>query len=581
MLALGINEGINSSVVVAENGQIRFALQEERVNRQKEFVGFPHQALDFTLRHLGLSASDLDCVCLSNLKSPTFTKSEFQAAYQRNAEQTIEELTRKGSTWDKIKKTRLTPARPKKPDPPDLRVESMLVDHGLQAVPVRRTHHHLNHAATAYFGLRENPRDPHLVVTLDGGGDDDCAHVYVGENNQLRLLASTPAGHSLGNLYSRVTHFMGMTPHEHEYKLMGLAAYAKPEYCADLMGRFRNYLEVDPDDPLRFRCKLPVTTFQCAPFLARDFPRVRFDNLAGALQFFTEELLVDWIQKLIRHTGITRVVCAGGVFMNVKANQRLAALPEIRYFDVFPSCGDETLPFGALWLEQAHDEICFETFCLGPDPSYDLEPALEEHRGQIQVESLQQPEVRIAELISQGLVVARCCGPMEFGARALGNRSITADPSDVRIIPRINKMIKQRDFWMPFAPAVLLEDAHQFLKIPGTLPSRVSPFMMHTFDTTDRREEFIAGVHAYDLTSRAQVVSPGSNGPFHSMISEFKARTGKGVVLNTSFNLHGWPIVMGSRDALGVLLNSDLTHLVLHDRLVTKVSTPSDPKGTT
>lgn len=578
MVVLGINEGINSSVVVSDAGRIRFALQEERVCREKEFVGFPRQALDFTLKHLALSPSDVDAVCLSNLKSPGFTKSEFHQAYARNAEQSIQELVAKPTRWQKLQKARLTPARAKKPapDPHNVKVEQLLAEHGLGQVEVMRSHHHLNHAAAAYFGCRQNHADPHLVLTLDGGGDDDCAHVYVGEKGRLRLLGATPAGHSVGNLYSRVTHFMGMTPHEHEYKLMGLAAYAKPDYCRDLIARFREYLEVDPQDPTRFHCKLPVTTFQCSPFLTRDFPRVRFDNLAGAMQFFTEELLIQWVRGLIRHTGIGRVVCAGGVFMNVKANQRLAALPEMRYFDVFPSCGDETLPFGACWnlhAQRSADQganIEFDTFCLGPSPTYDLDEARRKYADQVVFTALQDPEAELARLVADGLVVARCRGPMEFGARALGNRSITADPSETRIIPRINKMIKQRDFWMPFAPAVLLEDAGQFLQLPASLPNRLSPFMMHTFDTTARRDEFLAGVHAYDETARAQVVSPSSNAGFYRYIEEFKRLKNKGVVLNTSFNLHGWPIVMGACDALEVMVQSDLTHLILEDWLVTK-----------
>ncbi|MBX3170238.1 MAG: hypothetical protein KF760_22725 [Candidatus Eremiobacteraeota bacterium] len=574
MVVLGINEGINSSVVVSENGQIRFALQEERVCRQKEFVGFPHQALDFTLKHLGLGHTDIEAVCLSNLKSPGFSKEEFHANYRRNAEQTVEELTKKPGAWEKIRSTRLTPERPKpeKPDPTNLKVEGWLADHGLGQRPLVRTHHHFNHAASAYFGLRQNPKDAHLVVTLDGGGDDACAHVYIGEEGRLSLLAATPYGHSLGNLYSRVTHFMGMTPHEHEYKLMGLAAYARKDYCQKWIDRFHEYLEVDD---LKFRCKLPVSTGQCAPFLARDFQRVRFDNLAGALQFFTEEMLVRWISGLVRKTGIPRVVCAGGVFMNVKANQRLAALPEISFFDVFPSCGDETLPFGAVWAyhaERAQDHgvgIEFETFCLGPKADFDLEQARARYPD-LHYEKLEDPDRTIAELIARGTVVARCRGAMEFGARALGNRTITADPSDLRIIPRINKMIKQRDFWMPFAPAILLEDAREFLHLPHSLPARLSPFMMHTFDSSQRREEYQAGVHAYDHTSRAQIVSSRSNAGFYQMIQYFKQLTGKGVVLNTSFNLHGLPIVMGACDAFEVLTQSDLTHLVLEDQLVTR-----------
>lgn len=582
MVTLGINEGINSSVVVCRDGQITFALQEERVSREKEYMGFPTQALKFTLEHQKLTPEKIDKVCLSNLESPGFTKEEFLAAYEAAADAPLEEKAVRGwkAALDKVKHTRLTPERKKtavvERSPYNQKVESLLEEHGFSPEQLVRGHHHRNHAAAAYFGLRKNEQEPHLVLSLDGGGDEACAQVYRCQEGRMELLHTTPVGHSLGNIYSRVTHFMGMRPHEHEYKLMGLAAYAKPDYCQRYVDIFDSYLDLDPEQPLGFLCKAAGGTTRISPYLARDFIRVRFDNLAGGLQFYTENLLLKWVQAAVRSTGIHKVLGSGGVFMNVKANQRIAALPEVEYFDVFPSCGDETLPFGAVWDQYAGStegggrEICFESMCLGPDPEYDWDQALARFGNRIVVRDLEDAESDTARMLAEGKVVARCSGGMEFGARALGNRSILADPANSEVVPIINKMIKKRDFWMPFAPAMLLEDAAEFIDIPASLPQRLSPFMMHTFETTERRPDFIAGVHAYDETTRAQCVSPQSNPGFHKLIGAFKKLTGKGVVLNTSFNLHGYPIVMGSCDAIDVLLRSGLTHLVINDRLITK-----------
>jgi carbamoyltransferase len=571
MLTLAINEGINSSVVVSEDGRIRLALQEERVRRVKNFMGFPHEALAATLRYLDLEPADVDVVALSNLESPRFTKESFYSWYDATADRplrgTVEgEVTRSTASWLRSRIGR-------DGDP----VAEALGRHGLGDRPLRRTHHHLNHGASAYYGLRLDADAPYLVLTLDGGGDGDCAHVYRGERGRLELLASTPNGHSLGHLYARVTHLMGMTPHEHEYKLMGLAPYADPDRVAPLVERLRAYLDLDPDNPLAFKRLTAEPTHMQQPRLQYDFRRVRFDTLAGAIQAFAEELLCRWVAEAVRVTGIPRVLAAGGVFMNVKANKLIGELPGIEHFDVFPSCGDESLPFGAAWLhetERAPDAVtprALRTYALGPEAGADLDEARSRYGDRIELQQLTDPARECAELLAAGEIVARCSGPMEFGARALGNRSIVADPSNAKVVPVINHMIKHRDFWMPFAPAILAENAADYLVLRDTLaPDDPSPFMMHTFDTTDRREEIVAGIHPQDATARPQIVSRESSPAFHGVIDAFKRITGRGAVLNTSFNLHGFPIVQGACDAVDVLLRTSLERLVVDDVLITK-----------
>ena len=577
MATVAINEGINSSVVVCEDGKAVFALQEERVNRIKNYMGFPRQALEFALAHCSLKPREVECVCLSNHNSPVISKEDFLALYDATADKAERGLIESdlASVQKRFAHVIRKLNRKITLRNPNQIVENQLVEFGFDPAKTVRFHHHLNHAASAYYALRQNPRDPHLVLTLDGGGDGDCSHVYVAQGNDLKLVASTADGHSIGNIYSRITHLLGMTPHEHEYKIMGLAAYQhRGAYTAPLMRKLESYLDLDPDDPLRFRCKVPELTFAIQPRLARDFKRARFDTLSSALQFHTEDLLLRWVREAVRKTGIRKVVASGGVFMNVKANKLIAELEELEYFDVFPSCGDETLPFGAAWHHHAsrHPDahVGWDHIYLGPDAAYDLEEARKEYAGTLAFERLEDPEEATARLLAEGKIVARCSGRMEFGSRALGNRSILADPAIHDLVPEINAMIKKRDFWMPFAPAVLREAASNYLVLPRSLPSRGSPWMMHTFDSTEHRGEFVAGVHAYDRTARAQTVVKEMSPEFHRVIERFAARKNKEVVLNTSFNLHGFPIVMGARDAMQVMLDSSLEYLVVNDVLITK-----------
>jgi len=583
MLILGINEGANASVAVCRDGRVVFALQEERISREKEHIGFPAQALAFALNYLKLKPTDFDAVALSNQTSPVFTRAAFLRDYDLNARGLVETILA-GAWKDAASKLfRLLPEHLRKQVCQKRRhdlnsvIDSQLALHGFGAIKTLRFHHHSNHAVAAYYGMRRDAESPHLVLTLDDGGDGSCSHVYLAEKGRMRLIASTPTGHSVGQLYGQITHLMGMTPHEHEYKLMGMAPYADQKYLQRPLEVLRSYLDLDPENPLCFKRKVPEDTAFIEPRMARDLKRLRFDCMAGAIQAFTEELLVKWVKACIAKTGVRQVVCGGGVFMNIKANKLLAELPDVEFFDVFPSCGDETLSFGAAWqacmeLNPAlHSSIAFDSFYLGPDASYDIAQAKADFADHLDFVEMSDPAEQIAQLLANGKVVARCSGPMEFGARALGNRSLLADPADHRVIARINKAIKQRDFWMPFAPAAMVEKAEDYVTVPKTLPRpRISPYMMHSFDSTEARELFIAGTHPYDGTARLQIVSPEINPGFHSILGRFAEKSGKAILLNTSFNLHGLPIVMGGCDAMDVMMRSGIEYLVVGNILATK-----------
>lgn len=587
MLILGINEGFEASVVLCRDGKTLFAVQEERLTREKGVIGFPSQAVLHCVKHHGLNARNLNHVCLSNLRSPKAeTRDELVREYTRRGRSGRELLRAADLSGSLARLAGLLPGSmengirerqaARRGVANNRTVAEELARCGLDGVPVSRFHHHSNHAASAYYGLRKNWHEPHLVFTLDGGGDDACAHVYLAENGTLRLLAATPTGHSLGNIYEAVTHLLGMRPHEHEYKVMGLAPYADPEQARMQAQTFARYLDLDPADPLRFRRTIPERTSAMLPRLLRDFRLVRFDLVAAGLQRFTEDLVSRWVAGAVASTGVRKVLGAGGVFMNVKANQRIASLPGLDYFDVFPSCGDETLPFGAVW--QCHvrqggalADINFNHLYLGPEAGTDLSEARARYGDVVEFQELDDPELRTAELLAQGHIVARCSGRMEFGARALGNRSILADPSNPSVVQTINRLIKQRDFWMPFAPAVLGERAGDYVHVPASLPHpRISPHMMHACHTTERRADLTAAVHPADHTARVQMVWKELNPSFHRVIEAFGRLTGRWVLLNTSFNLHGFPIVGGACDAIDVLLKSGLEDLVVDRWLIRK-----------
>jgi carbamoyltransferase len=304
---------------------------------------------------------------------------------------------------------------------------------------------------------------------------------------------------------------------------------------------------------------------------------IRFDTLSAGLQFLAEEVAVKWIKEGIRQTGIKKVLLTGGFFMNVKANKLISELPEVEFVDAFPSCGDESNAFGAAFLgyqklrTEKSPEIEFEGCCVGTDAMFDIEEAKEKYKDAVKFEKAENINERVVELLVNRKIVARCSGKMEFGARALGNRSILASPDDMRTVNKINAAIKKRDFWMPFAPAMLEENLADLVEVPDSLKESLSPYMMFTFDVKPAmHDKIVAGVHQADKTARVQTVNPKSYPEFHDIISGFYRKTSIPALLNTSFNLHGFPIVLGSCDAINVYLNSELDVLVVGDYLITR-----------
>jgi carbamoyltransferase len=582
MNILGINTGSGASICLFEGDRITLAIEEERLARIKGKGGFPIHSLNYIREHHREALENIDFVAVCDLVDSIVEKDELIRRYEIRFKGEPAPTTETGKL-----KAAVSPFVPegvkalvRKPKP-DLNLQKMIQEHfsdiDIPDEKFVRLNHHDCHASAAYFGLAKEPTKSYLVMTLDGGGDSECGSISIGKDRKLERITSIPAGHSIGNIYSNVTYLLGLTPHEHEYKIMGLEPYVPEKYRKQALEIFSRYLKLSENGKgLVFERTTEKNTNWIGTQLAEDLKYMRFDSISAGLQEFTENIVLQWVRNAIEKTGIKDILLSGGVFMNVKVNKLIAEMPEVNSVDVFPSCGDESNSIGIAFNTYAEKNDgkmpVFDRCTLGPEPSFDMAEAKEKYADQCTFETMDNPAKTIARLLADGKVVARCNGPMEVGARALGNRSLLADPSNADVVERINFVIKQRDFWMPFAPAMLAEDAREYIVVPEAMPDGISPYMMFAFETTERRGEMAAALHRADKTARAQIVSKETYPGFHEVISEFKEITGRSVVLNTSFNLHGHPIVMGTCESIDILLQTDLEYLAVDDQLICKRS---------
>lgn len=568
MRILGIHDGYNACAALIEDGRVVAVVQEERMTRLKNDAGFTYSAIAEVLRLAACRIDQVDFVAMNgrHIGIPVGRDELLRKFGQFSSPIGVARRIARSTPLNDWYRQRCAAAR-----------EARLRKAGIAPGKVRYVEHHAAHAAAAYFG---SPwRDGRvLVLTCDGAGDDLCATVNVGEGGEITRLAEIPESASLGIIYAMVTYLLGMVPNDHEYKLMGLAPYAPASHGEPVYRALRGYLRLSRRHPLIWeRARGFPDAFHCYPFLRRVLERQRFDGICAGLQRFTEELLAEWVGRCARETGLRRVALSGGVGMNVKANKRLSELPEVDALFVFPSCTDESNAIGAAWWVYAAERRArgepadippLRDLYLGTGFSDDeCEAAIREAGNGFRVRLVDEIEAEVARLVAGGEVVARFSGRMEFGARALGNRSILADPSDLRVVRIINEMIKSRDFWMPFAPSVLDHAGPRYIRNPKGL---AYPYMILAFDTNGNADGILAALHPYDRTARPQEVYEAWNPGYFRLLSELERLTGRGIVLNTSFNLHGEPLVWSPEQAIRVFRRSGLPHLALGPFLLSK-----------
>ena len=420
------------------------------------------------------------------------------------------------------------------------------------------------HAAYGFYGspIRD---DNTLIITADAWGDDlsGTLSLYSKNNNEIkRVKEYNHKSFQLGRIYRYTTLVLRMLANEHEYKVMGLASYYNGPMIKKVEQIFDNMLQLDGLEFI-FNKNIP----DIYDHLKNNLKNFRFDHIAAGLQSFAEKILVTWISNACKYYDTKSVVFSGGISMNVKANLEISKISNIENFFICGAGTDETLPIGACynWAQMnGVNPKPLTSLYLGSDAKYDEKEVL--CLSEYTVKTFDSEE-QILEKLLEGKIIATCRGNMEMGQRSLGNRSIIADPRINSNVEKINNSIKKRDFWMPFAPIILSEYQDILIKNPKNLES---PFMTIAFETLDGKNKIPAAVLQADGTARAQLLKKEQNPILWNLIFKFYEKTGIPALLNTSFNLHGEPIVRTVNDGLRVFKKSELEVLWLDNHIIEK-----------
>ena len=586
-LALSISH--NSSAALMQDGKIIVAVCEERSRRKKNYIGYPKNAVDYCLEKAGITGKQLSRIAYTTIDNPgvlvkakTNTQFTLQDYHDYYGERFYKRRLRGEDCLDYLQWLRddpkfnsdieyfdfsyITDEVLKNPDL-DIKIfrdeeVRLLSEHlSVDKEKIEFLDHHTCHAYYSYFGSPFRGKDC-IVLTLDGWGDGRNQTVWKVSDEEFTLLAESNQN-DLGRIYKMATLLLGMRPDEHEFKVMGLAAYAKSSHVNRAKQVIDNLCTVEG---MRIISKnRPEDLFS---YLEEAWKVYRFDNIAGAVQAYTEEIACALVKNIVRETGIRLFVIGGGIAMNIKMNKAISELEEVEELFVCGSSGDESLSIGGCYLLNSDPKS------NQPIPNLYLGYDISDEIDQFDVNSYAdkfdvQTDVtfdQVASLLAKGDIVAVIRGRAEFGARALGNRSILANPSRRETVQQINEAIKNRDFWMPFALSILEEKLDEYILNPKKLQS---PFMAISLDVRpEKNAQIEAGTHPYDKTVRPQAVSSKYTPEYHALITAFQKITGIPALLNTSFNLHGEPIVDTIADAVRTFELSGLDHLLINDSIL-------------
>jgi len=557
----------DSAAALVCDGRVVAAVDEERLTRIKHQGGVPRRAVACCLEVAGLALDDVDHVgCYMR----PFLRMSRRIPYR------IKQAVRSpGYSLAYIAYEFLHNAR---------YVSGM---RGLRGANARLhfMEHHPAHAASAFL---VSPFDEAALLTVDYIGEWAVTWTGIGRGTDIRPLRTTNYPDSLGVFYSAITDYLGFRRATDEYKVMGLASYGEPEYYDD----FARIVRLRKDG----RYDLDRSWFQChyAPgsrvgYFSRKFldrfgpPRKRDEpveerhrNIAASAQRILEEVVLGIAHALHRETGLDRLSMAGGVALNCAMNGRLLRESPFEAIYVQPAAGDDGIAVGAAL--QLHHQLTesprgdvMRDACLGPEyPSAEIRRVLE--LAKIPYEQPEDVVERTAALIAEGNIVGWFQGRMEFGPRALGARSILADPTRADMKDLINKHVKHREEFRPFAPSVLAERAHEFFDgsngmRPGALDS---PFMLFVYPVRPEKRAAVPAITHVDGTARVQTVSKDVAPRYHALIEAFARRTGVPMVLNTSFNDNNEPIVNTPIEAIRCFYSTGMDALVMGDYVVTK-----------
>jgi carbamoyltransferase len=547
-----------STVTLVEDGKIIAAISEERITRVKQQPWFPFRSLENIFAQYDLKPADVDRVAFA------FLPADQEWSLRRQRYWASVKFALKHFSWNSILHI-LNYSRIMMRSTVHTKTQLSLIK-GLEYYDLLDklvyVHHHQAHAAAAYFtsGFKEC-----LVVTMDALGSGASGGVYLAKpETGPQLIYQIPFPHSPAIFYQRLTGALGFKPDRHEGKVLGLAAFGNPdtEY-AKVRRRFIT-------EPGKFFFKDPMNPF----FEYRLKKKHTREDIAAVYQRILEEIVCEFVSYYLKKYDQSRVALAGGLFASVKANQRIAELPEVEEIFIHPGMGDVGVGTGAA-LQVAFDNERIPSYCLqdvylGPEYSdEEIKETLDKYG--LKYERVDGIEQAIAELLAKGTIVGRFHGRMEYGPRALGNRSILVQATDAGINDSLNEKLRRTEF-MPFAPVILMEDAHKCFKGIYRKGLHAASFMTITFDCTEYMKQAMPAAVHVDGTARPQLITKGINPSYYKIVNEYKKLTGIPGIINTSFNMHEEPIVASPDDAIRSFLEGSLDYLAIDNFLVPYVS---------
>jgi carbamoyltransferase len=584
----------DSAAALLIDGEIVAAAQEERFTRIKHDASFPHHAIAYVLKESGLDGSELSLVAF--YEKPFLKFERLLETYHAFAPRGLRSFIKAMPVWmkEKLYMKQL------------LRKE--LLKHNITPSELLFPEHHLSHAAAAFY---PSPFERAAILTVDGVGEWATTTICLGEGENITLLKELCFPHSLGLLYSAFTYYCGFRVNSGEYKLMGLAPYGMPsERVNEYIRKIKTHLiDIREDgsfllnmDYFRYATGLEMTR-DCAWEKLFQLPRREPENglsqeymdLAFAIQQVTEEVLLRLAGTAKQLTGCRYLALAGGVALNCVANGKILKSGLFEDLWIQPAAGDAGGALGAalaVWHIHRKEARVTEKpdkmsgAYLGPSfTGVEVQHFIRNTQAEATRLPGEELYTKVAALLNEGQIVGWFQGRMEFGPRALGNRSILADPRNTGMQKRLNMEIKFRESFRPFAPSVLEEDAALYVDLPGPSPymllvGEVLPGLRLPlpegyghFSYTDKlyqSRSLLQAVTHVDFSARVQTVSKEANPAFYALLCAFKALTGYGVLVNTSFNVRGEPVVCSPADAYRCFMATGMDYLVIGDWLFEK-----------
>jgi carbamoyltransferase len=540
MIILGINGGVrlgyqDVSACLLKDGKTIVAIEEERINRVKFSPGqLSELSIYKCLEYAGIEIKDVDVLACH------------------------------GSTWGQTFENIL---------------RAYMIDNFGHCPRLVFVHHHDAHAASAFYGSGFNEA---MILTMDASGDGVSTQLSIGRNDKIDTIKRYSRPNSLGIFYSIITQFCGFRRDSDEYKLMGMAAYGNPDtYDFSEMLNFKDgelffdesFLKpIKPGESQPTRQEIAYSNKLTDMLGERRLRNMeisqKYFDIAASAQKQLENVIVEIVKDFYKKTGIRKICLAGGVALNCLANQKIMDFDFIDDIYVQPAAGDTGISLGAAMYAsviEGQKPLPIETALLGPEFS-DEQILKTLNENQIKYQKIDDPAKIASQLIAENKVIGWFQGRMEFGPRALGARSIIANPVMPNVKDIINKKIKFRENYRPFCPSVTEEDAKNYF----VGKANRAPFMNITFGTTSLAKEYTPGIVHADGTARIQTVDKKNQPLYHKLLTLLKERTGHPVVVNTSFNTNNEPIVFTPSDAVATFYRSGLDALVIGNFLVTK-----------